>query len=67
MFSGFVALNGTIEVVGTRQKISPRTTFRIYDTQGGTLLETVQFHTSCSQPLNAGDEFGSIRVLSATH
>ncbi len=26
------------------------------------LLQTVQFHTSCSQPLNVGDEFGAIAL-----
>ena len=35
-------------------------TFEIYDAEGGVLLETVQFHTSCSQPLAVGDEFGSL-------
>jgi hypothetical protein len=31
----------------------------ILDEQGQT-LQTVKFHTSCSQPLNVGDQFGSL-------
>ena len=27
------------------------------------LLQTVEFHTSCSQPLFTGDEFGSLRII----
>ena len=30
-----------------------------YD-MNGNLLQFVEFHTSCSQPLNVGDQFGSI-------
>ena len=26
----------------------------------GTVLQTLEFHTSCSQPLNVGDQFGSL-------
>ncbi|MEQ1850426.1 MAG: SdrD B-like domain-containing protein [Chthoniobacteraceae bacterium] len=37
----------------------------IYNVQGGTRLQFLQIHTSCSTPLNAGDQFGSIIVFSA--
>ena len=30
----------------------------------GTLLQTVEFHTSCSQPLFVEDQFGSVKVVS---
>ncbi|MHC5002866.1 MAG: DUF7467 domain-containing protein, partial [Planctomycetota bacterium] len=35
-------------------------------TSGGMLLESVQFHTSCSQPLGPGDQFGSMLVVAMT-
>ena len=31
---------------------------------GGSLLEELSIHTSCSEPLNIGDQFGSLRVVS---
>jgi hypothetical protein len=37
----------------------------IFASMGGPLLQTIKFHTSCSQPLNAGDQFGSILIFSA--
>ena len=70
---GTVSVNGTLEVFGAEKKnggnhrVPPRTIFFIYDEEGGNLLQTVQFHTSCSQPLFTGDEFGAITVHSATH
>ena len=67
VFEGSVAVGETFEVTGTKQKISPRTLFLIFDAQGGNEIESAQFHTSCSQPLNAGDGFGSIKVVNATH
>jgi hypothetical protein len=64
---GFVPLNGVFSVSAAGNKrIPPRTNITIFDDdpdQDGTLLETIQFHTSCSQPLFAGDEFGSITVI----
>jgi hypothetical protein len=41
--------------------------FKIYTSQGGTLIQTIQFHSSCSQPLEAGDEFGAITVVAGFH
>ena len=28
--------------------------------QGGTVLQSIELHTSCSRPLNIGDQFGSL-------
>jgi hypothetical protein len=42
--------------------LPPTMMFKIYSEDGGTLLQTVQFHTSCSQPLDIGDQFGPIVV-----
>jgi hypothetical protein len=33
---------------------------------GSTEVERIAFHTSCSQPLSAGDQFGSLRVVELT-
>jgi hypothetical protein len=41
-------------------KIPTDIKIEIYD--GGTLLQTIQFHGSCSEPLNVGDELGAITI-----
>lgn len=51
------------EVAGQRRRIPPRLEFLIYTAPGGTLLQHVQFHSSCSQPLETGDEFGAITIV----
>ncbi|WP_432470564.1 DUF7507 domain-containing protein [Amphritea sp. HPY] len=70
-FSGYVDLNDIFIVGGSKKRISPRHAFFIYDEKPGgntqgTLKETVQFHTSCSQDLFIGDEFGSLTVFDST-
>jgi hypothetical protein len=58
----------TFDVSGPRNRIPPRLKFEIWDSEnGGTLIQTVQFHTSCSQTLDTLDEFGAITVWGATH
>jgi len=60
-----VALDDTFEidanVVGKAQLEA--TTYVFVKDQAGNLLQTVMFHTSCSQPLNLGDQFGSIQLV----
>ncbi|NNF65741.1 MAG: hypothetical protein HKN07_15965 [Acidimicrobiia bacterium] len=34
----------------------------IFDSQGGTLLQTVEIHTSCSVPLIDGEQFGALEL-----
>lgn len=48
-------------------RIPPRLVFQIFDPDKDESLpvQTVMFHTSCSQPLNGGDEFGAITVWNA--
>lgn len=46
------------QMAGER-KLKARTFVHIYDLSGN-LLQTLEFHTSCSQPLNEGDQFGSL-------
>lgn len=66
MFAGTYRIGDLITVTGPRNRIPPRLMFEIYSLQDlETPVQTVQFHTSCSQPLFAGDEFGGITVWSA--
>jgi hypothetical protein len=61
-----VSIGGFFSVRGPRNRIPPRLTFEIYDNGAeGDPVQTVTFHTSCSQPMDAGDEFGAITVWSA--
>ena len=61
-----VNIGETFDVTGSKQRIPPRLTF-VISTTDDEHLQTVQFHTSCSQPLNAGDEFGAITVWDAVN
>lgn len=58
-----VAPGYVFDVEGPRRRIPPRLQFRIYTAPGGNLIQTVQFHSSCSQPLETGDEFGAITIV----
>jgi len=51
-------------VSGKHNRIPPRLKFEIIDPDTDEVFQTVQFHTSCSQPLDALDEFGGITVWS---
>ncbi len=66
-FEGSVALNGSFDVSAANAghtKLDARTYAYIYDSSGCTLLQSLEFHTSCSQPLNEGDQFGSLLLNS---
>jgi len=61
-FDGQVALNGTFDIDATKagmDKLKANTYVFVYGTTGE-LLQSIKFHTSCSQPLNIGDQFGSL-------
>ena len=64
-----VEINDLFSVSNIKQnkRIPPRLVFQIYDPEdeGGMPVQTVMFHTSCSQPLNGHDEFGAITVWNA--
>ena len=53
------------EVSGPHNRIPPRLRFEIINPDTDEIIQTVQFHTSCSQPLQALDEFGGITVWAA--
>ena len=63
VFADTVPKFGSFWISGPRKLISSSYFFYIYTSQGGTLLQTINFHTSCSEPINFGDEFGGITVL----
>jgi hypothetical protein len=71
-FDGTVSLNGMLDIDATNAgatKLSADTWVFIYPAQGGppaTPLQTVKFHTSCSQPLAVGDQYGSLRLAGYT-
>ena len=68
-FSGPVTLNGNYVIDATaagETKLPPNTYVHIFKQVGGSLvlLQTVNFHTSCSQPLNDGDQWGANKLMS---
>ena len=66
LYEGTYAIGEDIVITGPRNRIPSRLKFEIRDPDdGNAIVQTVQFHTSCSQPLFTGDEFGGITVLSA--
>jgi hypothetical protein len=61
-----VMLGGSFEVDATMAgdtKLATNTWLHIFQAGGGPLLQTVKFHTSCSQPLNAGDQYGAAKLV----
>jgi len=65
-FAGNVSLGGTFLVNSGSSDFGSNTYFHIYSQQGGTLLQTIGVHTSCSTPIVVGDQWGSVRLLSVT-
>ncbi|MGR9054236.1 MAG: DUF7467 domain-containing protein, partial [Gammaproteobacteria bacterium] len=59
-----VPLNGTFTITGQGNKgIPPKVVFTITELAGSQDVQTVGIHTSCSQPLAVGDQFGSLIVV----
>ncbi len=63
-FDGTVALGQSFEALASNEGESKlkSSTFVFVIGAGGHVLQCIEFHTSCSQPLATGDQFGSIRV-----
>lgn len=65
-FQGSVALNGAYDInagLAGGSKLKADTYVQVFtDSSLGTRLQLVKFHTSCSKPLNLGDQFGSVTV-----
>jgi len=67
-FDGEVALDTTFELDAANageSKLKAKTFVFVYDLSGN-LLQFVEFHTSCSQPLTENDQFGSLRLVGFT-
>lgn len=65
-FAGVVGLDESFIIsaeMGGRDNFRSRTYVHAYDMIGGDLLQTIEFHTSCSQPLFTGDQYGSILIV----
>ena len=63
-FDGTVELNDTFKIDamnGGKDHLKSETHVKIFDLNGN-LLQSIKFHTSCSQPLNIGDQFGSLKL-----
>ena len=68
-FTGNVGMNGTFTASSSNAGVTEfksKTYFNIYSSQGGSLLQRVNYHTSCSAPIVAGEQVGSLFILSAT-
>jgi len=63
-FSGSVPVDGKFTLNDDKRfdKLSADMTIRIFDFEGGTLLQEIALHLSCSQPLFLFDKFGSFQV-----
>lgn len=48
-----------------KDELESETMVKVFDA-GGALLQEIKFYTSCSQPLNVGDQFGSMLLVSLT-
>lgn len=63
-FDGTVPLGGSFQIDARNagaSELRADTWVHIYAADG-TVLQSVRFHTSCSQPLNDGDQFGALRL-----
>ena len=64
-----VPLNGTVLVAAShagKEELAGDTRVHIFDPATGALIEEIVFHTSCSKPLNVGDQFGSVKIVELT-
>jgi hypothetical protein len=64
-FDGTVNLGATFIIDGSALKLGSNTNVLIKDLTGK-LLQEIDFHTSCSQPLELGDQFGAIQLIDST-
>jgi len=64
-FTGTVQDGATFAIDATAaglNKLKAQTFVHVFETAGGTLLQTVEFHTSGSEPLAIGDDFGPVEL-----
>ena len=61
-FSGTVSLGGSFTIDATAEgenKLKANTVLHIFEAGTSNVLQEIEFHTSCSQPLEVGNQFGS--------
>ena len=59
-FSGNVSLNQTFNIDDNGDKFGSKTFLEIFNSQGGSRLQRLNVHTSCSAPIVPGDQFGAL-------
>ena len=59
-FDGTVNLGETFTIDSDGDKFSSATEIIIRSSQGGSRLQTLDFHTSCSAPIVPGEQFGAL-------
>jgi hypothetical protein len=67
-FDGTVSVGSAFDITAAaagQAKLKANTWVNIYDA-GGTLLQVIQFHTSCSQPLELDNQFGGLQLTGFT-
>jgi hypothetical protein len=57
------AANSALLGFSAYSTLGTNTIVYVYDSTKTTLLSTIQFHTSCSQPLIMGDDYGSVELV----
>ncbi len=65
-FTGTVAEGESFTAGDGSLSFGSETFVHIYSAEGGSLLQTINFHTSCSSPLIIGDQYGSITLAGAS-
>ncbi|NND75005.1 MAG: hypothetical protein HKN44_08365, partial [Ilumatobacter sp.] len=61
-FAGTVSVGDIYEIDAANageNKLKSNTFIHIFDSEGGTQLQKVKIHTSCSEPLETGNQFGA--------
>lgn len=62
--TGFIGDELIIRTKSQNDRLFPHTELQVQDAHTGEVLQEVTLHTSCSQPLNVGDQFGSLKIYS---
>jgi len=65
-FEGAINLGETFDIDaanGEENHLKTNTYVHVHVSDASGILQTVKFHTSCSQPLREGDQFGSLVLL----
>ena len=62
IWEGSVGNGESFAVTNAGDKFDSETHIKLFDFEGGALLQDIEFHTSCSQPLAINERFGSITL-----